>query len=155
MIRLLDLPNIASIENKVTLDELTGVKDNHDLDRLVEVTITSVFGVEPWSEYDFGVEYYEAKDDDDGVRLTMSDEAWAKAGWDVRDAAGKTLRCLPRFAESLAAVTLGVASKTVLEIEREAWQRARQARPGDAQQRKRAEMDRSFASLGGRGRRRA
>lgn len=145
MIRLLDLPGLQSIENTTTLDELVGIKNNIELDNQIDAFKANILGVPHWKYHDFGSAYWERDD----VYIHATPEQWKLNGWDVLGDDGKPLRCLPRIAEALAAASMGLGEKTVMEIDRDVW-RARKAnddRPA------RHKQDEAFLALGQRKRR--
>lgn len=116
MVRLFDIPGIPAIENRTRLNALTGVREDHDLDRMILELIAEVFALKPDCDpYDVG--FYIEDDDSDEDAIT----AWRQDGWDVTGPDGNILECLDRFAWNLAAAGEGLTQRSMIELEALAW----------------------------------
>lgn len=156
MIRLLDL--LPEIENRIKLNDLTGVKLDHDLNRMVEAFIRDKLGVSgaSWSYgFDFDQEGWEFEDCIVvSIKLDPTDPAsWRRIGWDVTDADGKMLRSLPVVSWALAVVAGGKAERSQMELEAELWATQRSAANTNVSP-ERKRQNANFLSLGGPRRRR-
>lgn len=150
MIRLLDLPGVEAIETRLTLNELTGVREDHELANMVDKVIREVFGL--GSRWDFEWSYDNdnaEEDDDDDDDIT----SWRKDGWDITLADGTEARCVDLLDWAMEVINSGVGGRPKLELERDMWAKAKEAdTPADP---RRAARDTQFLQLGGLRRRRA
>lgn len=148
MVRLFDIPGIPAIENRTRLNALTGVREDHDLDRMILELIAEVFALKPDCDpYDVG--FYIEDDDSDEDAIT----AWRQDGWDVTGPDGNILECLDRFAWNLAAAGEGLTQRSMIELEALAWGERAAVKPKtDPRERARNQQ---FLNLGARRRRAA
>lgn len=143
MIRLFDIPGIPEIENRMRLNALTGVREDHDLDRMILKVIAEVFALK--SECDpYDVSFYIEDDDSDQEAVA----AWRQDGWDVTRPDGQVLECLSRFAWNLAAASEGITKRSMVELEALVWG-ARNAASPNRDPREKA-RNHQFLSLGPR-----
>ena len=115
MIRLFELPGIPEIETRLLLNALTGVKKDHDLDRMIEVVMRETFDLDPL--YDLCGMIFEWGDGSDQEIIA----GWREAGWDVTGPEGKVLEALDTFAEAMAATAEGLGRKPMMELEAATW----------------------------------
>lgn len=148
MIKLFDIPGIPAIENRTRLNTLTGVREDHDLDRMILELIAEVFALKPDCDpYDVGF-YIE---DDDGDEDAIA--AWRQDGWDVTRPDGHILGCLDSFAWRMAAAGEGLTQRSMIELEALAWGARTAVKPkADASEKTRNQQ---FLNLGARRRRAA
>lgn len=152
MIRVLDLPLVPEIENRMKLDALVPSREtDHDLERMIERLVKETLGV-PCPSYMYFDDLYsddcvDTDDDEDDIA------SWRKDGFDIRDEDGAVLKCLGRIDWALEVVVSGFGERTRIEIEADLWKRSK-ALDEAANQNHRAK-DASFLKLGGRRTRRA
>jgi|SRR3989344_31934 len=125
MVQLFKVPGVSEIENRVVLNELTGTKVDHDLDRKVAKVIRDVFGIEGRPEDYFEWAYLDTGETDDDMLRDI--EHWSRAGWDIVDSNGKELRCFGLFEAAMVCVTEGYAGSSIIEIDAVIWRQDKSA----------------------------
>ena len=150
MIRLLDLPGVEAIENRLTLNQLTGVREDHELDRMVGRVIGEVFNVGCRWDWEWTPDNDNDLDSDEDIDDVT---AWRRDGWDVTARDGSEARCLELLEWAMEVVQAGVGGRPKLEIERDMWARTKEAETRADP--RRAAQNAQFVQLGGRGRRRS
>lgn len=144
MIRLLDLPGVDAIETRLKLNRLTGVREDHELNAMIEAVIRGVFGLGSRYDYEWQYDNDNVDEDDDDDDIT----AWRKDGWDVTGPDGTEAMCVEVLDWAMEVITAGVGGRERLEIERDMWAKAKQAdTPPDP---RRQAKDSAFLKLGGR-----
>lgn len=121
MIRLLELPGVAEVENRCVLNDLTGTRLDHDLNRMIASVTQDIFGIDgsPEAYFEWA---YDDEDDFDGEEISDI-EHWRRAGWDISKASGEMMRSFSFFEAAMVCVTEGYAGKDVVELEALVWQR--------------------------------
>lgn len=153
MIRLLDLPLVPEIENRVTLHEMVPAREtDHHLEQMIDTLIRETLGV-PYPSYMYTDIIYGSPDDDDVEDDSDDDDitSWRKDGFDVRGEDGKELRCLTRIDWALEVVIAGRADRSRLDIEASIWKRSKAL--DDAVNQNHKAKDQAFLQLGARRRR--
>jgi hypothetical protein len=153
MIRLLDLPLVPEIENRIRLNAMVPSREtDHDLERMIETLVRETLGCRlpsyMYSDALYGDgDYVDDDDDDDDIT------SWRKDGFDIRGEDGAELKCMKRIDWALEVVVAGLGERTRIEIEADLWKRSKLLDEAVNQNHK--AKDRQFLALGGRGRRRA
>ncbi|WP_438852568.1 hypothetical protein [Brevundimonas nasdae] len=117
-IRLFSVPGVPEIENRLILNDLTGTRIDHDLDRKIAKVIWESFGIEGTPEFHFEWAY---DDEGENAQRITNIEHWRRAGWDITDNAGQELRCVSRFRAALICVAEGYAGKSMIDLEATIW----------------------------------
>lgn len=157
MIRLLDL--LPEIENRLVLNELTGVKKDHSLESMIESFIRDQLGVEGRSwEYYLHLEGGDFYDFEDSVTVSVplnprDPASWRSIGWDVTSTDGKFLRVLQHVGWAIIVCAGGKATRSQVEIEAEAWAKARPSAANRVAPERKRQND-AFLNLGQNNRRR-
>lgn len=149
MIRLLDLPLVPEIENRIRLNAMVPTREtDHDLERMIERLVRETLGI-PFPKYTYSDvlfpdgDYVEDEDDD----IT----SWRKDGFDIRGEDGAKLRCMEHLDWALEVVVAGRGERTRIEIEAEIWKRSKAL--DEAVNQNHRTKDRQFLDLGDRRRR--
>lgn len=152
MIRLLDLPLVPEIENRIRLNAMVPSREtDHDLERMIETLLRETLGVRlpsyMYSEALYADGDPDIDDDDDDIT------SWRKDGFDIRGEDGAELKCMDRIDWALEVVVAGLGERTRIEIEADLWKRSKAL--DDAVNQNQRAKDRQFLQLGGPRRRRA
>ncbi|MGX8273232.1 hypothetical protein ACWQV9_11160 [Brevundimonas diminuta] len=115
MVRLFDIPGIPEIENRLVLNALTGVKKDHELDRMIEAVMRDTFELDPI--YELSGMIFEWGDGSDAAIIS----GWRQAQWDVTGPDGKVLEAVNIFGEAMAAMVEGLGQRSMVELEATTW----------------------------------
>ncbi len=159
MIRLLDIPGIREIENRVRLNAKTiGKATDWDLERMVDAVVYNTLKIESrpssliWdaierSGQDIEVvePEYGSMDEDDEIAASRV-QAWRKIGWDLTGDDGRELQCFSCFEDALVCIEARLSGLAKIEIEQIIWT-TKKAAEVRATPKERA-RNQSFLSLG-------
>lgn len=159
MIRVLDIPGVPAIENRARLNSLAGVRQDFELERMVDLLIFKTLGFETRPEWLILDRDRDESTDDWVERMSANDdevddvEWWAERGWDIRGDEREILACFDLLEDSLICLEDGLGGVGKMQLEAKIWA-DRKAEETSRSSRSRSQ-DRAFLNLAQNRRRRA